>query len=202
MPKKVRKTNRGEEHGLRKTSEYYSWKSMIQRCENSNHDAYPRYGGRGIKICQRWRKSFINFLTDMGQRPIGTCLERRDNNGNYEPNNCYWATQKQQARNRRSNRIITINGDSLTISEWSEKTGVSKLLIQARAAKGWKPEECICPDKNFTGKGYRLITHKGMTMTIMNWAKYLNIPHECLRSRLKKGWSEERTLTTPYSKKE
>lgn len=82
------------------TNEYMSWAAMIQRCTNPNNHAYRRYGGRGIKICKRWRK-FENFIADMGRRPTGKSLDRKDNDGNYSPANCEWATPKQQANNRR-----------------------------------------------------------------------------------------------------
>lgn len=90
-------------HGHRsktRTPTYNSWRKMKERCTNPNHDRYPRYGGRGIKICDRWLHSFQNFLEDMGNRPYGKTLDRIDPNGNYEPSNCRWATIKQQARNK------------------------------------------------------------------------------------------------------
>lgn len=88
-------------HGLSESREYVSWSNMINRCTNENADNYAYYGGRGIRICNRWRKSFKAFYEDMGPRPKQTSLDRIDSNGNYEPKNCRWATGKVQRANRR-----------------------------------------------------------------------------------------------------
>lgn len=88
----------------KKTRTYHSWEAMIQRCTNPNTKAYKHYGGRGITICASWRESFEAFLTDMGERPAGTTLDRRENDGDYEKDNCRWATKEQQITNRRPYR--------------------------------------------------------------------------------------------------
>ena len=88
------------------SSTYFSWTAMIQRCTNSNHKAFKNYGGRGITICQRWLESFEAFLADMGERPEGLFIERRDNNGDYEPSNCRWPQRPSKTATREKGRAV------------------------------------------------------------------------------------------------
>jgi hypothetical protein len=123
---------------------------MIERCENPNATGYHRYGGRGISICERWRRSFEHFLEDMGPRPqLSLQLDRIDNNGNYEPSNCRWATVKQQANNRRQREqrvFLTFDGQTRSLSEWAEVLGVSVGTIHMRRWKRSPLDKVLSPD--------------------------------------------------------
>ncbi len=120
-----------------------TWSAMIQRCYNPRNNEFANYGGRGIAVCERWRDAFTNFLSDMGEKPPGLSIERIDNNGNYEPGNCRWATQKEQSRNMRKNVFFSYGGTSLIIQDWSEKTGIKTGTISKRLSRGWTFDKAI-----------------------------------------------------------
>lgn len=130
-------------HSRSKTQEYAIWNQMMQRCYNAKNQRYSSYGGRGIIVCERWHK-FENFLEDMGERPSKEhSLERIDNNGNYELANCKWATKKEQCRNRRSNHLLTYNGETKLIIEWAELLGLEDYTIYNRLRLGWPVEKVL-----------------------------------------------------------
>lgn len=120
---------------------------MHDRCEDANHNHYHRYGGRGIKVCDRWSGDggFENFYADMGDPPFkGATIERKDNDGPYSPENCVWATQTAQARNKSNNYLVEYNGERITLVELSERTAVPYQALRARIAEyGWSVEESI-----------------------------------------------------------
>lgn len=143
---------RSTTHGLSKSHVYAIWTCMKGRCHNPKSKRFYDYGGRGIKVCERWYNSFENFLEDMGDRPSREhSVERRDNNGDYEPNNCYWATKLIQANNKRNSRVIEFNGKSLTISQWARELGINVSMIDNRIRKKWDIKYCLCPTKFKTG---------------------------------------------------
>jgi hypothetical protein len=129
-------------HGMYGTPTYRSWSGMIQRCFNSNNEQWDNYGGRGIEVCKRWLE-FKNFLVDMGEKPKNTTIERVDNDGNYELDNCKWDTLKQQANNRRSSHCIQFHGQEKTLQQWSEETGIPSSTIRKRLKRGWGIERAL-----------------------------------------------------------
>lgn len=120
------------------------WCTMRQRCLDPNSKSYARYGGRGIKVCPEWG-DFLMFLADMGLAPAGKQIDRIDNDGDYEPRNCRWATRQEQARNRRTSHILSINGQDRTLAEWADISGVASSTIRARIRYGMKGEALISP---------------------------------------------------------
>lgn len=128
---------RTKTHGMTKSKTHRVWTGMINRCTNKRNKAYGRYGGRGIVVCDRWRRSFSDFLEDMGEAPDGMSLDRIDNNGPYCKSNCRWATRKEQANNRRSTKKFFESGAFATLSELCEKSGVKYSVAWKRLKRGW-----------------------------------------------------------------
>lgn len=130
-------------HGLSKTRLYRIWGWIYTRCYNHNSENYPDYGGRGIQMCDRWL-IFQTFREDVGEPPSDKhSIDRIDVNGNYEPSNWRWATQIEQARNKRNNHLITANGETRCLAAWAELTGLKQGLIARRIRRGWPVDEAL-----------------------------------------------------------
>jgi Holliday junction resolvase len=129
--------------GMTDTRTYSCWENMVQRCTNPKAKRFHRYGGRGVRVCARWWR-FDNFFVDMGECPDGMSLDRKDNDGDYTPENCRWATAKTQSNNRSDNRrLISADGRDLTIAEWSRETGIGWKTIAYRVDTGWSADQAI-----------------------------------------------------------
>ena len=141
----VRKSRLGDAtrtHGKSRSATYLIWRSMKSRCLVPTNEHFSYYGGRGIAVCDRWMV-FENFLADMGERPSGMTLDRINNNGNYEPGNCRWATRLTQSQNTRRNNVLTIKGETKCISEWARVSGVHIQTLLSRIRRGITGEQLL-----------------------------------------------------------
>jgi len=186
----------------KKTPEYQVWTSAKGRCSRKNGKYWNRYGGRGIAMCDKWRRSFGAFLADMGRRPSPQhSLDRINNDGNYEPGNCRWATRREQMQNRSDNSRVTIGGETLVVTEWTRRLGIYEHLaaVYRRIHHGWDPVKALKtpfqisrPRTQFVHDGIvglpAIAEAKGMSMCT-------------LRVRLRRGWSLDRAATTPVARK-
>lgn len=144
---------KGERHKMRGTRFYRCWQNMRSRCLNKNNPQFYDYGGRGIKVCKRWNKfslfhldlfkSYINHVKLYGERD--TFIDRKDNDGNYEPSNCRWVTREIQNNNKRNNIFLTINGETKSLIQWSKDTGLKRGTIQGRIKRLWNEEKLLIP---------------------------------------------------------
>lgn len=132
-------------HSYEKTRVWRIWYGMLERCRRPTNTVFKFYGGRGIKVCERWQV-FDNFLADMGEPPLGMTLEREKTDGDYEPSNCRWATMKEQQRNRRNTHWLTFDGRTQAMSAWAEEAGVPYKTLWMRVVKyGWTVERALQP---------------------------------------------------------
>ncbi len=181
-------------HGFCGTRVYRAWHEMHRRCEDETRPGFQNYGGRGITVCDRW-DTFENFYADMGEPPEGTSIDRIDNDLGYSPDNCRWATKKEQNRNQRTNRLLTFQGETLPLAAWAERVGLTAGMIYLRLKKGWSVERALSePRQN------RLLTYNGETLPVCEWAKRVKekgVTYGMLIARLDHGWPIERVLNEP-----
>jgi len=185
-----------ELHSLSKSPAYRSWVAMKQRCLNPESTAYANYGGRGIVVCERWQKSFIAFLQDMGHRPEGFTLERIKNAGNYEPENCRWASHKEQMLNRRNTVEVTVEGITYKAVLLAEIAGMKTDTIVARAKQCDTLQELLDPKRRVFYEGLSMSPNFGKThckhgheFTKENTYLYLGKYRQCItcsRTRTKR----------------
>ena len=142
MYKRKHPATQGHRVGDKRSPTYNSWRAMMERCRNPKFKRFGIWGGRGITICERWL-TFVNFLADMGECPNGMTIERIDNNGNYEPVNCRWATRKEQRNNRRDSILIEIHGRRMNTVEWSAVLGLAHKVVAQRLRRGWNREDAV-----------------------------------------------------------
>lgn len=172
------------------TPTYYTWLRMKRDILNPDSHNYDKYGGRGLKIDERWLV-FNNFLADMGERPEGKTIERIDNARGYFPDNCKWATGSEQARNRRTNHLLTFQGETMPLIAWAERLGISRMTLRSRLRVGWDTDRVLTESVHDD----QFLTLNGETHKASEWAKKLNIKASTILARIRRGWSVERALT-------
>lgn len=179
---------------------YSIWSGMHARCNDPANPAYKNYGGRGIAVCQRW-DDYAKFCTDMGERPPGYCLERKNNDAGYSPDNCVWATRTEQSRNRRGLVQVTIDGETHPLSVWVERFGiVSYGTAHRRIVMGWGTEAAIKTAKVTRRKGIprgvriagfdsdQMVKTPSGVMPLWQAIEASGLGHELVMQRLKRGW--------------
>lgn len=184
-------------HGMYKSKIYTVYANMLSRCYNSKNKRYKHYGGRGIKVCDKWLESdgqgFLNFLHDMGEPPNQMSIDRINNNGNYEPANCRWANIKQQNQNYRNNRNFTINSETKCLNAWCEFNNINPQVVRARLKYGWLLERALGLEKR-DNKNVRYIEINGKRQSIHAWCKEYNFKYDRAIYLLKNGKSLKEIL--------
>jgi 5-methylcytosine-specific restriction endonuclease McrA len=143
VARNIARTKHGQAKTYHASPTYKAWARMIARCENPKHSHYKYYGGRGIKVDSHWRASFFNFFGDMGERPAGLTLDRKNPLKGYGPDNCQWVTQFEQGKNRTTNVYLTLGGETLILSDWVRKLGCKMSALRMRLSKGWSVERAL-----------------------------------------------------------
>lgn len=138
-------------HRMSHTREWNSLATALSRCGNANDPDYHSYGGRGIRVCDRWQDDHATFFQDMGSRPAGKTLDRIDVNGDYSPANCRWETPRNQARGRRDAIVLSVNGDEKLMVEWADESGMPTDLINRRLRNGWPAWDAVNRKKQKPG---------------------------------------------------
>jgi hypothetical protein len=186
-------------HGKSGTALYQAWGAMISRCHSPTNAHYKDYGARGIAVCAEWRGSFGDFEFYVAQLPHfeeeGYTLDRINNDGNYEPGNVRWATDLQQHRNTRGNRMITHDGRTLCLLDWAREAGLTQQSLGARLKRGMSMKEAIETPRQ-SGIDH-IVSYGGKEQCLKAWAKEVGIQRLTLYYRLSNGWDVERALFTP-----
>ncbi len=195
-------THHSKTHGhtvnRKKTAEYQTWLGMWQRCGNPRSTNFKNYGGRGIKVCERWQK-FENFIADMGRRPSAEhSIERKDHDGDYCSENCVWATRVEQNNNSRHNVLLTHNGKTQNIMQWSQELGMSFTALWSRINVYKWPLERALTEKQHSKKKSLLLTIDGVTKTALEWAEFSGTKYSTVYYRHQQGWSDKEAV---YGKK-
>lgn len=192
----VRKDGRGERHGRSGTPVYVCWQKMVRRCHDEGDRAYPDYGGRGIRVCDEWRRSFSAFLADVGEKGDDDTVERVDVDGHYEPGNVIWLPRAYQNKNKRNNRRIEHGGVTKIAADWAREFGVSAGALLYRLDSGVPFEDAVTKVVQS-----RVMTrlYRGEQKATAELEAVAGVPHKTITDRIRSGWSVEEAVETPVS---
>jgi len=187
-------------HGKTDSSLYKIWEAMKERTGRQSCKNYNNYGGRGIFVCDEWKNDFQTFFDWAMQNGYkkGLTIDRINNYDGYLPDNCRWATTKEQNNNRRNNKYLTHDNKTMTVAEWADALGINNGLLRNRLRRGWTIKDVLT--KPVTNRS-TLYTHNNKTMTATEWAEAFKINKKTLSNRLHRGWTIEDALTKPVRKK-
>lgn len=178
--------------GRQKHPLYQTWRGMLKRCEKPSATGYQHYGGRGIRVCERWH-NFWKFVEDVGAKPGPEHqLDRTNNNGHYEPGNVQWSTSREQHKNTRRNTRLTVNGVTKIAADWAAEHGMPRSTFHNRLLRGWTPEQAVRTPIAQKAEAGSVVAHWVMTLGRQNG---LNI--NTLHSRIRRGWSIGDAVNTP-----
>lgn len=183
---------------------YDTWKRMVYRCTSPKATDYAYYGGRGIDVCERWRDSFDSFVADMGDRPPGMTIERKNNSLGYSPTNCIWATRQTQSRNTRWNRMLTFRGETKCVGAWAEELGMDLGVICHRLDQcGWSVAQALTtPLQQMRPRASaQMVELHGETKSLADWCRILGFTPSEIGRRTSRGWSVQRALSMPVRDK-
>ncbi len=170
---------------------------MRRRCHSAADPSYARYGGRGIAVCERW-SAFEHFLEDMGERPTGSTLDRIDNDGDYAPGNCRWASRKTQCNNRRTNRRVRIGDVTKTVAEWADGSGLARCTVKSRLQRGWPLAKALSTQLHGPPVMYEI---DGESRTLPEWARRYGVACGTVYRRVNAGISAADALRTPEKRR-
>ena len=184
------------------TNLYHVWSSMKDRCRNKNNKYYERYGGRGISICEQWKEDFEEFKKWSYENGYteGLSIDRRDNDGNYTPDNCRWVDQTTQNRNKSNVVWIELEGEVKRLIEWAEELDIKPSILHDRMRAGWEAKDILNPNIRKSRLGEK-IYYNGDSRTISEWAEITGISQKAISDRLIRGFTVERALTQPLQKR-
>lgn len=195
---KRKKQRPREQHGMTDTPIYRIWAAILRRCTNPNTKDYPRYGGRGITVCERWAESFSAFYADMGDRPPGTQIDRIKNERGYEPGNCRWISCSGNNRNRRDSVYVEFRGERLHIQELAERCGIGAHTLAWRMKRGMSPEEAgtaNLADHN------SYVEFRGERVSMAELSRRTGLDRETIRARMTRGGMNlEEAATLPLKR--